>query len=680
MPARTLSRRTALVIGFLSLTVVATTMALLTTAPSQSPGRTTATPDAPVVDLVDADATAATRALFHRLERQQGRGVLFGHQHDLTHGFTFTEVTGTNSDTLAAVGDYPAVFGWDTLILDGQERPGSPENSPQQNVEALTWAIEQADARGGLNTLSAHLPNIVTGGDFYDTSGDVVRRILPGGDRHAEYTAILDRVADAVGRATRAEGTAIPVIFRPFHENNGGWFWWGAGHTSAGEFVEIFRFTVEYLRDVRDVHNLLYAYSPNTVGGDREAYLATYPGDEFVDVLGYDAYDDGAASGEWRRTVVQDLAMVAELADERGKVPALTEFGPAVDDLADPAWFTRLLSAIDSDPLARRTTYMLTWANFGGAGRVYVPHPAVDSRAAHPLLADFRAFHDDPRSVFAAELTGAADARTRAAPHEPVVHLVTPTDRARVSTAETTVRVSAREASAVVYRVDDGPPQPLSRAENGLWTGTWEIEDELRADRLVTVTIRAEVGGSELTDTAHVLVADAEPPAPGTVDDFESYAGDDGMLAEAYGHQGDPNTLALSTDRRSGGEFGLAYTYRFDALSFTGVSRRLDADWRGFSELRMWLAGDGSQNTGTVQLIAGGVAFEQEFSLADTTGSDVVLPFAGFSPAPGESEHADAALDADRLGTVTAMTIFVFRGGDQQPANGTIHLDDVRAR
>ncbi|MCE6997947.1 glycoside hydrolase family 26 protein [Saccharothrix sp. S26] len=57
-------------------------------------------------------------------------------------------------------------------------------------------------------------------------------------------------------------GNPIPNIYRPFHENSGSWFRWGAAHASPAEYVELFRYTVEYLRDVKGVHNFLYAYSP----------------------------------------------------------------------------------------------------------------------------------------------------------------------------------------------------------------------------------------------------------------------------------------------------------------------------------------------------------------------------------------------------------------------------------
>ena len=83
-----------------------------------------ATTRADRVTIVDDCATKETRALFQYMLDIQGQGVLFGHEHTLTDGFTFDAFTDQTSDVQATTGDYPAVFGWDTLILNGFQKPG----------------------------------------------------------------------------------------------------------------------------------------------------------------------------------------------------------------------------------------------------------------------------------------------------------------------------------------------------------------------------------------------------------------------------------------------------------------------------------------------------------------------------------------------------------------------------
>ena len=110
--------------------------------------------------------------------------------------------------------------------------------------------IQAAFERGGVITVSWHAPNFVTGGSFYDTTGDVVTKILPGGSHHTNFTAILDDIAYNLGNLEYM-GEDIPIIFRPWHEFNGNWFWWGSSYCSKQDFKNLFRFTVEYLRDVK---------------------------------------------------------------------------------------------------------------------------------------------------------------------------------------------------------------------------------------------------------------------------------------------------------------------------------------------------------------------------------------------------------------------------------------------
>ena len=75
-----------------------------------------------------------------------------------------------------------------------------------------------------------------------------MNQILPGGKYNKVYTAYLDMIADYAKQVKSA------VLFRPFHENTGSWFWWGAAFCDPETYKNIFRYTVEYLRDTKNVH------------------------------------------------------------------------------------------------------------------------------------------------------------------------------------------------------------------------------------------------------------------------------------------------------------------------------------------------------------------------------------------------------------------------------------------
>jgi len=348
--------------------------------------------------LVDARATRETRALFGGLQRLRRTHVLYGHQDDLAYGLRWWAHPG-RSDVKEVAGSYPAVYGWEL----GNLELGRPASLDSVDFAAMRRWIVEGYERGGVITISWHMANPRTGGNAWDTAG-AVSTILPGGARHAEYRRWLDRFAAFNAGLRGSRGEPVPIIFRPFHEMSGGWFWWGAGHASPDEYRALWRFTVRYLRDEKGVHNLLWAYSPNAADDFEAAYWARYPGDEYVDVLGLDEYfwrprpGDTADAGARLR---DHLRLVSAAADARGKLPALTETG--YESIPDSAWWTgTLLRALEGDPATRRIAYVLTWRNANEStnhpGHFYAPYPG------HPSAADFVRFRASERILFESDL------------------------------------------------------------------------------------------------------------------------------------------------------------------------------------------------------------------------------------------------------------------------------------
>lgn len=374
------------------------------------------------VSLVDRQATAETRSLFAFLQQHRQQALLFGHQHATTQGLTLTRSDGTQSDTFNAVGDFPAVYGWDTLSIVPPLREGD-----------VVQAIELAYARGGIITISTHFDNPATShqrspwpvGTSWDKT-PAVAAALPGGTAHAVYRGYLDAVADWAHRLKDPNGVAIPVIFRLLHENTGGWFWWGNAQSSPDEYQALYRFTVEYLRDQRGVRNFLYAYSPNGfINPTEEQFLERYPGDAYVDVIGFDTYGPAEDNDAWFEQVVDNAALLARLAQARGKVPVISEIGIQANDIAagkfDPQWYRKLLSHLKAHPEARQMAYLLTWRNAPErklpSGEPSKPHYWVPPNRAlnidNGTLDDFRAFYQDPFTAFNRDISGVYRLETR---------------------------------------------------------------------------------------------------------------------------------------------------------------------------------------------------------------------------------------------------------------------------
>lgn len=372
------------------------------------------------ISLVDKQATFETRSLFAFMQQQRKQSIMFGHQHDTTQGLTITSTDGTQSDTFNAVGDFAAVYGWDTLSIVSPKIEGD-----------VVEQIKKAYARGGIITVSSHFDNPLTVkqkgdqqkgewpvGTSWDKTPAVVAS-LPAGEANAVYNGYLNELADWANNLKDDKGVLIPVIFRILHENTGSWFWWGAEQSTPEEYKKLYQYTVEYLRDTKGVHNFLYAYSPNNFWEVTEAnYLERYPGDAYVDVLGFDTYGEVENNENWFKNVVANAALVARMADERGKIPVISEIGIRAPDIEagkyDNQWYRKLIAGLKADVDARNISFLLTWRNapegVPGPDGANVPHYWVPSNREENInngtLDDFRAFYGDDFTAFNRDISG----------------------------------------------------------------------------------------------------------------------------------------------------------------------------------------------------------------------------------------------------------------------------------
>ena len=335
--------------------------------------------------LVDSLATAETVALFNNLKAVAQTGVMFGHQDDTAYGVGWWAEDG-RSDVKSVVGDYPAVYGWDLGDI------GKEANLDGVNFDNMKTWIKEAYERGGVNTISMHLDNPVTGGNAWDNS-EAVKHILPDGARHSEYLKTLDLIAAFLLDLKTDDGAAIPVILRPYHEHNHTWSWWGASACTVDEYNDLWKMTVHYLRDDKGVHNVLYAISPQDINTQAQ-YLERYPGDDYVDILGLDYYN------LWDKATVSRLGatlhFIAQMAQARNKVNAITEIG--VENVPIQDWWTNyLLAAIKHSDESRKTAWALVWRNHT-EDHFFAPYPGQSSEP------DFKKFYADPFTIFESDL------------------------------------------------------------------------------------------------------------------------------------------------------------------------------------------------------------------------------------------------------------------------------------
>jgi len=348
------------------------------------------------MQLIDKNATAETKALFYNLSELSKEHILFGHQHATQYGHGWSG-DADRSDVKSVTGSHPAVIGVDFSGLSGY---WLNDDQVEKEKASLRKYISETYDRGGVTTVAWHFNNPVSKTNFYwndSTAVAAVKNIIPGGSHHDKYKSILKDIADLANSVRGKDGKLVPMIFRPYHEFDGDWFWWGKAHCTTDEFKTLWRFTVSYLRDSLNVHNFIYAFSPDNRFISEQQYLERYPGDEWVDMLGVDNYGDFGRYGSFNLEAgIKKLKIISDYALKTGKLAAFTETG--LESIPDTTWWTEvLLKALKAEKV--QLCYVLVWRNdIKSPTHFYAPFPGQVSEA------DFLKFYNDPYTLFEKDL------------------------------------------------------------------------------------------------------------------------------------------------------------------------------------------------------------------------------------------------------------------------------------
>jgi mannan endo-1,4-beta-mannosidase len=307
------------------------------------------------LSLSDKKSTKETVLLYKKLHKSTQKGYLFGHQDDLAYGVNW-KYDNKRSDIKDVVGDYPALYGWDIAGL---------ENDNKNNIDGVPFDkmkqyIKEANERGGISTISWHLDNPATGKNAWDNTPNSLKTVLPDGENHQKFTSWLDKAASFFLSLKDKNGKNIPVLFRPYHELTGGWFWWGKGNCTPEEFKTLWKFTFEYLQK-KGVHNLIYVYNTSSFNS-KEDFLTHYPGDNYADILSFDSYqNNNDKQGEkFIGEVQKQLKIINEIATQKNKLIAVAEAG--YEAVPDQKWWTGVLDKAIGD---YKISYILLWRNHG---------------------------------------------------------------------------------------------------------------------------------------------------------------------------------------------------------------------------------------------------------------------------------------------------------------------------
>jgi mannan endo-1,4-beta-mannosidase len=334
--------------------------------------------------FADPNINPSTRDLYNKLIVSTQNGIAFGQQVPFGTGNNFPVENALNNDFFEVAGDHPAIAGFDLELIGLRSRVDA-ENSLSLDsfIDSFVTDVVEAHNNGSIITMSWHMVNpnrSGNGGNGDGSFNNVVPRMLEGGDLRDAYLAQLARAAKLFNSLVDAQGNSIPVVFRPWHEMNGDFFFWGEGFRTTEAYIQLWRDTVRLLSEDFNVHNLLYVYAPNWVSNSTE-YLRNYPGDAFVDMLGVDVYD--FRNRNFLNSALNNLRIVEDIAAEKNMLFALTETG--LENVVENTWWTQsLYRAIRSSGIS----YTMVWRNDSST---FFHAPFV----GHPSVTDFSAFLDN---------------------------------------------------------------------------------------------------------------------------------------------------------------------------------------------------------------------------------------------------------------------------------------------
>ncbi len=650
------------------------------------------------ISLTDALADADTIALYQYLKAVgESDAAIYGHMEDTVLKAGNSELS--ESDTKDMTGSIAGLVGLDCgNLFDGfaktynKRHPDETQlpKTTEGNIKAAALLTNEALDEGSIMTLSAHMPNFAFAEetnpsaekayDRYDyfsadsnnLNGDCMNQILPGGAYNESFTAYLDLVAEY---ASQVNGT---VLFRPFHENTGSWFWWGKAFCDAETYKSVYKYTVEYLRDEKNVHNLIYLYGPGSEASSLAEYEERYPGDAYVDIIGFDTYDSDPVPDEEGYTFQTNFESMVKLADtfakQHQKLFAVTETG--ILEMQDtgnkrPQWYTEILDIITKPDY--NCCYFMIWTNYSDTSfyTPYVTSVKEDGTLhGHELMDAFISFYNNEKSIFAqdqqAVLTGEKPTAPSVEKTDTISgYLTSPVAGTRIlEETPITARLNKPDVNAVIAVSNEEQEIKLDTTVDGN-TAT----AVLNADTLASLgeaangTLILYSGDNKLQEISVLLNIAEKEADPLLVDDFESYYGESALLTNNWAINKDSGcdlSISLTEDPVYEGSYALQFAYNETKTGWAGATISKEADWSACNALQFWVVPDGKNQKTVIQInTADGGSYEAYLNTyeAYTSTSEpllVTLPFSEFI-----DKEDRGALTSEAAASVTSFGLWV---------------------
>lgn len=285
---------------------------------------------------VDASASPKTKALFKYITDTYGHKTLSGQQ---------------DSEELDTIFNYsgkrPSIFAIDVNSYDGVSVAaiGTPSNTTENFISkiqsvgyipSIIWHWHSPTDAKSLSGTCATSNDHCWWNSFYTVHTNFNLTTALADTNSTQYKAIIADIDRMAVQLKKLQNANIPVLWRPLHEADGGWFWWGA--QGSDSYKKLWRLMYDRLTNYHQVHNLIWVITI--------ADPSWYPGDDVVDVLGADAYPD-----DKHDTLSATWESLLERYDGH-KVLALSEYGgvPFINEMqAKGVWWAWFASWNDKD-------------------------------------------------------------------------------------------------------------------------------------------------------------------------------------------------------------------------------------------------------------------------------------------------------------------------------------------
>lgn len=357
----------------------------------------------PISGMIFEKQNKATKTLYNNLKKLSNDGkIMFGMANPTTISYKdLLKSSNTNiSDCKDITGSNPAFYESDFMWY-------SDSAFKRTDIEAMKAAYNRGAVCGYCWHFRGRKSN-----EFYNkkdgkfTNDKELLKEITASDNRSKNLALdwyLNKIDNEIIPVFKELG--FPIVFRPFHEMNGNWFWWGSDNCTPAEYIKLFRLTVDYLRS-KKVNNLLYAWSVNV-----DPAFEYYPGDDYVDILGLDSYEPGIAPWNMDNKLVKSLQKLTDYADSTNKIAALTETGCRKEngqfnypDKYPDFWTKYVFEPILNDPKAKRIVWVMSWYSSDwqqdDKGQFYIPYQGLNRPNGDKAISDFKELYNSEAIVF----------------------------------------------------------------------------------------------------------------------------------------------------------------------------------------------------------------------------------------------------------------------------------------